>query len=72
MTGDQADLLVRYMFEITPEEQRRLIGMSAGLRELNRAPSPRRRRWQQPGEPADTAPSACAGKRSLDRLNSNS
>jgi len=30
-TGDQADLLVRYMFEITPEEQRRLIGMSAGM-----------------------------------------
>ena len=29
--GDQADLLVRYMFEITPQEQRRLIGMSAGL-----------------------------------------
>ena len=24
---DQADLLVRYMFQITPEEQRRLIGM---------------------------------------------
>ncbi len=30
-SGDQADLLVRYMFEITPEEQRRLMGMSAGL-----------------------------------------
>jgi hypothetical protein len=28
---DQADLLVRYMFEITPEEQRRLVGMSAGV-----------------------------------------
>ncbi len=28
-TGDQADLLVRYMFEITPEEQRRLTGLSA-------------------------------------------
>ncbi len=28
--GDQADLLVRYMFAITPEEQRRLVGMSAG------------------------------------------
>ena len=28
--GDHADLLVRYMFEITPEEQRRLVGMSAG------------------------------------------
>jgi len=28
--GDQADLLVRYMFEITPEEQRRLTGLSAG------------------------------------------
>ncbi len=27
---DHADLLVRYMFEITPEEQRRLVGMSAG------------------------------------------
>jgi hypothetical protein len=28
-SGDQADLLVRYMFEITPEEQRRLTGLSA-------------------------------------------
>jgi len=28
--GDQADLLVRYMFEITPDEQRRLMGMSTG------------------------------------------
>jgi hypothetical protein len=28
--GDHADLLVRYMFEITAEEQRRLVGMSAG------------------------------------------
>ncbi len=28
-TRDHADLLVRYMFELTPEEQRRLIGMSA-------------------------------------------
>jgi cytochrome c551/c552 len=28
--GDQAELLVRYMFAITPEEQRRLVGMSAG------------------------------------------
>jgi len=27
--GDQADLLVRYMFEITPEEQHRLTGLSA-------------------------------------------
>ena len=30
-TGDHAELLVRYMFEITPEEQRRLVGMSAGM-----------------------------------------
>jgi hypothetical protein len=29
--GDQADLLVRYMFEITPEEQHRLTGMSASM-----------------------------------------
>jgi cytochrome c2 len=28
--GDHADLLVRYMFEITPGEQRRLVGMSVG------------------------------------------
>ncbi|MGH9650216.1 MAG: hypothetical protein ACRD3I_07070, partial [Terriglobales bacterium] len=28
--GDQADLLVRYMFELTPEEQRRLMGMGVG------------------------------------------
>ena len=30
-SGDHAELLVRYMFEITAEEQRRLMGMSAGL-----------------------------------------
>jgi hypothetical protein len=29
--GDYPELLVRYMFEITPEEQRRLMGMSAGM-----------------------------------------
>lgn len=29
--GDQPELLVRYMFEITPEEQQRLTGMSAGM-----------------------------------------
>ena len=29
-TGDQAELLVRYMFEITAEEQRRLVGMGTG------------------------------------------
>jgi hypothetical protein len=29
--GDQPELLVRYLFEITPEEQQRLMGMSAGL-----------------------------------------
>lgn len=28
-TGDHVDLLVRYMFQITPEEQRRLAGMRA-------------------------------------------
>ena len=28
--GDQPELLVRYLFEITPEEQRRLMGMSSG------------------------------------------
>jgi hypothetical protein len=31
-SGDHADLLVRYMFEITPEEQRRLTQMSAGMK----------------------------------------
>ena len=29
--GDQPELLVRYLFEITPEEQRRLMGMSAAM-----------------------------------------
>jgi cytochrome c551/c552 len=29
--GDQPELLVRYLFEITPEEQHRLMGMSAGM-----------------------------------------
>jgi hypothetical protein len=29
--GDQPELLVRYLFEITPEEQRRLMDMSASL-----------------------------------------
>ena len=28
--GDHTDLLIRYMFSMTPEEQRRLVGMSAG------------------------------------------
>jgi cytochrome c551/c552 len=28
--GDHTDLLVRYMFAMTPEEQRRLVGMSGG------------------------------------------
>ena len=28
-TGDQADLLVRYMFQLTPEEQRSLMGRTA-------------------------------------------
>ena len=27
--GDHPDLLVRYMFPMTPEEQQRLVGMSA-------------------------------------------
>lgn len=30
--GDHTDLLVRYMFSMTPEEQRRLVGMSAGAK----------------------------------------
>ena len=29
--GDYPELLVRYMFEITPEEQQRLMGLSAGM-----------------------------------------
>jgi hypothetical protein len=29
--GDHAELLVRYMFEITPEEQRKLMSLSAGM-----------------------------------------
>ena len=29
--GDQPELLVRYLFEITPEEQRRLMGLSADM-----------------------------------------
>jgi len=29
--GDQPELLVRYLFEITPQEQQRLMGMSAGM-----------------------------------------
>jgi cytochrome c551/c552 len=37
--GDQPELLVRYMFEITPEEQRRLVGLSASTLKssMNRA-----------------------------------
>ncbi len=42
--GDHAELLVRYMFEMTPQEQRQLVGMSAGMMGKstteNRAPSP--------------------------------
>jgi cytochrome c551/c552 len=46
--GDQANLLMRYLFELTPAEQQRLIQMTGGS--LNRTPSkaslssPRRRR----------------------------
>ena len=29
--GDHPELLVRYMFEITPEEQQKLMGLSAGM-----------------------------------------
>jgi hypothetical protein len=29
--GDHPELLTRYLFEITPEEQRRLMGMSASM-----------------------------------------
>jgi hypothetical protein len=29
--GDQPELLVRYLFEITPAEQQRLMQMSAGV-----------------------------------------
>ncbi len=41
--GDHVDLLVRYMFQFTPEEQRRLIGASrlssaSGVRAAHRAP----------------------------------
>ena len=40
--GDQPELLVRYLFEITPDEQRRLMGMSAALLKTseNRAEPP--------------------------------
>lgn len=39
---DHADLLVRYMFQITPEEQRRLIGMGGAQRAQSPpTPSPR-------------------------------
>lgn len=36
-TGDQANLLMRYLFELTPEEQQRLIQMSGGS--LNPVPA---------------------------------
>ena len=36
-TGDQADLLVRYMFELTPEEQRVADGPHAFRRRLGRS-----------------------------------
>lgn len=47
-TGDHADLLVRYMFEITPEEQRRLVGMSAGMMKQ----ATENRQAPRPGAPA--------------------
>ena len=37
--GDQPELLVRYLFEITPEEQRRLTGMSARMLKTSEARS---------------------------------
>jgi cytochrome c551/c552 len=38
--GDHPELLVRYLFEITPEEQRRLVGMSASLLKSENRPTP--------------------------------
>jgi len=40
---DQADLLVRYMFEITPEEQRRLAGMTRTAQGPERGTTPAQR-----------------------------
>ena len=39
----QADLLVRYMFEITPEEQRRLAGMTRTAQGPERGTTPAQR-----------------------------
>ena len=48
--GDQPELLVRYMFEITPEEQRKLMGLSASmLKKSSREPRPTRRAPCRPG-----------------------
>jgi len=39
--GDQPELLVRYLFEITPDEQRRLMNMSAGMLKTTEVRSPK-------------------------------
>jgi len=46
--GDQPELLVRYLFEITPEEQRRLMGMSASMLKISE-------NRQTPGMPGRTS-----------------
>jgi cytochrome c1 len=51
--GDQPELLVRYLFEITPDEQRKLVGMSAGKLKTAELGNPR---------PGSAAPDAGSGK----------
>ena len=47
--GDQANLLMRYLFELTPAEQQRLIQMSGGS--LNPAPSKASSEWRAKPQP---------------------
>ncbi len=56
-TGDYANLLMRYLFELSPAEQQRLIQMSGGS--LNPKAAPASTRRSQP--PARKAPPAVAG-----------
>ncbi len=57
--GDQPELLVRYMFEITPDEQRRLMSMSAEMlktSELIRSQKPVRRLTDRSQNPMPSGP----------------
>ncbi len=52
-TGDHADLLVRYMFQLTPEEQRALVGRTAASEQRRRQERHAQRRTIRRAHPRD-------------------